>query len=159
MSEPASLEEWMNAAVASAEELATVALGFDGSGVIGPRNALSDNLTTAMIALVGDKSSVQLGMASSQDGCQQMARALLCMEPDEDDLPQDDVSDAIGEAVNIVAGQVKRIISGPDSTMKLGLPLIVHGRFESSDDVESSIMDMTIGPVPVSLLVLKSNNE
>ena len=158
MSEPASLEEWMNAAVASAEELATVALGFDGSNVVGPRDTLPKDLTSALIALVSDTSSVQLGVASTKEGCQQLARALLCMEPDEDDLPEDDVSDAVGEVINIVGGQVKRLIGGPDSTMKLGLPLIVHGRFESADNLETSILDLTVGPVPITLFVLKSHN-
>ena len=159
MSEPASLEEWINAAVTSAEELATVALGFDGSSVVGSRDALPKGLTSAVIALVSDAASVQLGVASTDEGCQELARALLCMEPEEDDLPEEDVADAVGEVVNIVGGQVKRLIGGPDSTMKLGLPLIVHGRFETGDNVEVAIMDLTVGPVPISLFVLKSENS
>lgn len=159
MSEAASLDDWMSAAVTSAEELATVALGFEGATYIGKRESMPSNVKSALVALVGDNASVQLGVAATEDGCQKLARALLSMEPEEEDLPEDDVADAVGEVINIVAGQVKRIIGGPDSTMKMGLPLFVHGRFESSEEVETAIADITVGPVPITLLVLKNHNS
>lgn len=159
MSEAASLEDWMNAAVASAEELATVALGFDGATFVGKREHMPSNVKSALVALVGDNASVQLGLAGTDEVCQKLARALLAMNPEEADLPDDDVADAVGEVINIVAGQVKRIIGGPDSTMKMGLPLFVHGRFESSEQVETAIADINIGPVPITLLVLKNHSS
>jgi len=158
MSESASLDDWMSAAISSAEELATVALGFDGATFIGKRDRMPTDVKSALVALVGDTASVQLGVAATETGCQMLARALLCMDPEEADLPEDDVADAVGEVINIVAGQVKRIIGGPDSSMKMGLPLFVHGRFESSEEVETAVADINIGPVPVTLLVLKNHN-
>ena len=156
MSEAASLDDWMSAAVTSAEELATVALGFDGATFVGKRDTMPLNVKSAVVALIGDTASVQLAFAATESGCQQLARALLSMEPDEDDLPEDDMVDAVSEVVNIMAGQVKRIVGGADSTMKMGLPLFVHGKFEGADDVETAIADINIGPVSVILLILKN---
>lgn len=160
MTEPASLDDWMSAVVASAEELATVALGFEGSTLVGRRDSFPRDLNSALVALVSESASVQLGVASTDEGCRQLAGALLCLEPGEEELSDEDVADAVGEIANIVAGQVKRTIGGPGSSMKLGLPLFVHGKVEtSSDTVETAAADITVGPVPVTLLVMKDSND
>jgi CheY-specific phosphatase CheX len=111
-----------------------------------------------MIALVSDSASVQLGIASTKEGCQALARALLAMDPDEEDLPEEDVADAIGEVANIVAGQVKSAMSDTDASLRIGLPLFVQGKVDYSDEVESAVADLNIGPVPVTFIVLKSVN-
>jgi CheY-specific phosphatase CheX len=158
MTEVRTVDEWLNAAVTAAEELATVALGFDGAFLVGKKDVVSPELDFAMVALVSDTASVQLGIASSKDGCQSLARALLAMEPEEDDLPDEDVADAVGEVVNIVAGQVKSLMSDADASIKIGLPLFVHGRIDYPDDVENAFADVNVGPVPVTFVVLKSSN-
>jgi len=158
MTESRSVDEWLDAAISSAEELATVALGFDGASLIGKPTVVSPELNSAMVALISDSASVQLGIASSSDGCQSLARALLAMEPDEADLPDDDVADAVGEVANIVAGQVKSLMSGADASLKIGLPLFVHGKVDYPDDVETAFADVNVGPVPVTFVVIKSPN-
>jgi CheY-specific phosphatase CheX len=155
MNSPTTIDDWMSAVVASAGELATVALGFDGASFVAKRDKMPTDLTSAVIALVSDSASVQLGVASTEDGCKTLARALLCMDPGEE-LPPDDVADAVGEVANIIAGQVKRCIGDQASQVKLGLPLVVHGRFETSDSVETAFADLNVGPVPVTVMVLKS---
>ncbi len=155
MNAPATIDEWMSAVVSSAEELATVALGFDGASLVGRRGDMPTDLTSAVVALVSDTASVQLGFAATENGCKSLARALLCMDPGEE-LPAEDVADAVGEVVNIIAGQVKRVIGTQDATVKIGLPLVVHGKFETSDSVEAAFADLNVGPVPVTVMVLKS---
>ena len=155
MNDTRTVDDWLDAAVTSAEELATVALGFDGAELIGKRDDFPTELRSAIIALVSDTISVQLGIASTKEGCQHLARALLAMEPDEDDLPEDDVADAVGEVANIVAGQVKSMMGSADSPIKLGLPLFISGRFDHPDNVETALADIRVGSVPVTLIVLK----
>ena len=158
MTDTRSVDDWLDAAVSSAEELATVALGFEGASLVGKADKVAPELSSAMIALVSETASVQLGIATSRDGCQTLARALLAMEPDEADLPDDDVADAVGEVANIVAGQVKSMMSSTDTTLRIGLPLFVHGKIDYPDDVETAFANVNVGPVPVTFVVLKSIN-
>jgi CheY-specific phosphatase CheX len=156
MNDMRTVDEWLDAAVSSAAELATVALGFDGAAFVGRREAMPADIKSAIIALVTDNVSVQLGIAATEEGCQRLARALLAMEPDEEDLPEEDVADAVGEVANIVAGQVKSVMGAGDATIKIGLPLFISGKIDHSDDVESALADILVGSVPVTLMVLKS---
>ncbi len=158
MSDMRTAEEWLNAAVSSAEELATVALGFDGSEFVGKRDNFPLNSKSALIALVSETVSIQLGVAATEESCQHLARALLAMEPDEDDLPEDDVADAVGEVANIVAGQVKTMMGEADTPIKLGLPLFITGKFDYPEDVEIALADVRVGPVPVTLMILKCDS-
>ena len=156
MNDKRTIDEWLDAAVSSTEKVATVALGFDESEFVGKRDRLPLDLRIAMVAMVNDAISVQLGIAATEEGCQLLARALLAMEPDEDDLPEEDVADALGEAANIVAGQVKSIIGDTKGPVQLGLPLVFSGRIDHPDSVETAVADVLVGKVPVTLMVLKN---
>jgi hypothetical protein len=65
----------------------------------------------AYLALVAQGEPIQLGLLADPGGCQLLARTLLGMDPDDEELPTSDVSDAMCEIINIVAGGVKRRVS------------------------------------------------
>jgi CheY-specific phosphatase CheX len=64
----------------------------------------------------------------------------------------------VGEVANIVAGQVKSKMAEKDASLKIGLPLFVHGKIDYPDDVETAFAEVNVGPVPVTFVVLKSSN-
>ncbi len=153
----ATTQDWLDTVVAASKELAETALGFDGVEVMGMRETQVPTTGSALIALVGEESSVQIGLTSDNEGCQQIARALLAMEPDEEDLEEADVADAIGEVVNILAGQVKTEMSEKGFSLNLGFPIYVHGYVKKTDGMEMKIADVRMGSIPVSFLVLQNS--
>ena len=55
-------------------------------------------------------------------GAPSRCRALFALGPDEEDLPPDEVGDAIGEILNIVAGLVKSQMEPRGIKCTIGLP-------------------------------------
>jgi len=155
--EPA-MRSWLRAVVAAADELCAT-IGYDAVDVLGAvDDANAENgasLSGAYIALVGDNLNLQVGLTSSAGGCQTLAKALLGMEPDDDDLPESDVADAVGEIVNMIGGGAKRIMSEGDSSLKLGLPLFINGRILETDHLEAAASAVRIGTTDARLLVLR----
>ena len=71
--------------------------------------------------------SWNLALFGSTESCKQMARALLTMGPAEE-LGFDEVADALGEILNMVAGVTKRKLPVEESkSLLLGLPLFLSG--------------------------------
>ncbi|MBN1824886.1 MAG: chemotaxis protein CheX [Candidatus Eisenbacteria bacterium] len=154
-----TIQEWLNAAVDATEELSTTALGFEGTEVLATQESLPHDLAGSYIALVGEETSLQVGLASSDAGVMILAKALLGMDPDDEEaLSESDVSDALGEIANIVAGGVKNRMADRDPSMKLGLPMIVHGHVQATDRMQTAIADVRIGPVEAQLLVLREGS-
>lgn len=140
---------WLDATLESVAELGSTALGFDvGEPDAGRR--LPENLTGCFVALVGEQESLQIGLASDSAGCQTLAQALLAAD---EPLSDSDVSDALGEIANIVAGGVKKRRSSHGG-MTLGLPIVMEGHVRITDHQSMSHLDIALGDVPVRLLVI-----
>lgn len=149
-----SIQNWLEASKKSAEELANVALGFDDFEILGEDKSLPVNQEAAFVALIGDTTSVQVGIASNMEGCQALSRALLGMEPDEPDLESSEVADALSEIANILAGQVKIVMAEFDGNLKIGIPIFLSGKIEQSDKIEKLVADVKLGGIPVKLIVM-----
>ena len=154
--EATDIQNWLGAMITASEELATSMLGMDDFEMLAIKDKLPDRKNAAYIALVGQSTAVQIGLGASVEGCQQLARSLMCMEPEEEDLPEDEVADAISEIANILAGQVKTIISLGDEKINLGLPMFIRGVMSVSDTTQAVSADVRLGNIPATLLVLKS---
>lgn len=152
-------QEWLEAIIPAAEELATVALGMDSCEFLGNTDPNELDTGSAYIAVVGEESSIQLGVSSSVEGCQELARALLAMDPEEEDLADEEVVDAIGEIANILAGQVKRLMAEKNSSFNLGIPIFIQGQVKPTSEMDVAIAKMRIGSIPLSLFVMKSQAE
>ncbi len=158
MSDGANIQDWLDAVIEASDELASVALGLDNTELIGIKEAPPENDGSAYIALVGEKTSIQLGILSNKEGCQLMARTLLAMEPEEEDLEESEVADAVSEIANILAGQVKTIMAQKDASVNLGIPIFVHGGIEVTEAMNIAAADMKLGSIPVTFLVLKTDS-
>lgn len=157
MSTYPSIGDWMDAVVASSSTLATTMLGMSGSELLRMHDNLPAKGNAAYISVVGENSAVQIGVNASPEHCQSLAKALMGMEPDEEDLDADEVADAFSEIANILAGQVKTLI-GQKSNMvvNLGIPMFIRGELHFPESSELQIADAKIGDIPLTFLVMKS---
>jgi CheY-specific phosphatase CheX len=153
------LAKWVTACVDSAKELASVALGIDQVAVNDIVAAMPSDQPIALIALAGSQSSVQLGISASHEGCQAISKKLLGMELDEPDLESGEVADAMGEAANILAGQVKSLMTSVDSTLNLGIPIFIRGQIDKSADSEVGLANIRIADIPVGVVVIISSEQ
>lgn len=81
------------------------------------------------ISLARPQGSWNLAVVATEDTCKKMARALLCMEPDEE-VGNEELADAMGEIINIVAGVFKTRLAEREKQVipiSLGLPLFLVG--------------------------------
>ncbi len=155
----ASAREWLDSAISASEEIATVALGLEGVELVGIRKEPPDEQGSAHIALVGEQNSVQIGIASNINGCQELARTLLGMEPDEEDLAEDEVADAMGEIANILAGQVKTMMAERNITVNLGIPIFINGHVEVTTEKDVAAADIQLGAIPATIIVLTNRED
>ena len=76
----------------------------------------------AYVAILGDRCSMHLGIASSMEGCRALVRALLGVRQ-RDPITDTEVVDGMSEILNIAAGKVKSRMVVRDGSLKLGLDL------------------------------------
>ncbi|MBU8921677.1 MAG: chemotaxis protein CheX [Bacteroidales bacterium] len=146
-------EKWLHAMSASLEELATGMLGFDGSSITGMEDGLPDKINGAHVAMISLHESLNVGLFADNKDCVSLAKAMLCMEED-DEISEEDVRDSMGEIVNIIAGGVKRRMIEDIPTIKIGLPVFFAGYMTPGKNVDSSVIDVMIGPIEARLFLI-----
>jgi chemotaxis protein CheX len=154
MTAPVALDAWLTAAVDAASEFASTTLDAslqpdDDGGELPP------DLTGCFVALVGQEGSFQIGLASDAAGCQTLAKALFAAD---EDLPDSDIGDALGEIANIVAGGVKKRMATVQQPLSLGLPIVLQGHIRITERQQIAQVDVRLGSIPVRLLIV-SNRE
>ncbi len=149
------VEDLLQVAAESAEEVAKGALGLDGATVVERQAGLPHGVEGSCVALVGDECSLQVGLSSSPEGCRSLAQSMLGMEPDGDEM----VVDAMCELVNVLAGVVKRKVTDSHWAFQIGLPVFVRGRLEVNAHVSTAAAKVLLGAVPAHVLVLMSSNS
>jgi hypothetical protein len=112
------------------------------------------NTMGAWVPLVGESFSLQLGLVSTDDGCQAIARKLLNLSA-MDPLTEEDMADAIRETVNILAGMSKMTIEGDVSLSTLGLPLFIAGHIKITKEQAAVSEMINLGNESCYLIVLK----
>lgn len=146
------MNPWLDATSNAAQELAETALGCEFSIDSATDRIDGADLTGCFIALAGEETSVQIGVASDGDGCQALAQSLL---GEESALPEADVTDALGEIANILAGGVKKRMAGADPTMRLSLPLVLQGTLHVTEHQKLALIPVHFGEIPARLLVVR----
>ena len=148
-------DTWLDAVIAATDETSEQFLDLGNIEILGRSDALPDVATASLVSLTSESTSVMVGVAASPDACQVISKSLLGMELDEEDLPLDDVIDALGEMANIVAGSVKqRIVDvGGESTV-LGLPLVLQGKPLITNRHWVLSAECMIGPIQAHLLTI-----
>lgn len=151
---------WLVAMISAVQEVARDAFGFsrcefETSDAYDPKRKWG-----SFIAMVGDESSLQIGIACSHEGCRTLAASLLGFEDDElEDFDDDEMIDGFCEVINMIGGLTKRKYDDQRSSFHLGLPTFVQGQIRKSESQEVAYADGKIGPVPVELIVFRQSNN
>jgi hypothetical protein len=144
---------WRPAITAAAGEVATYALSWPGAVVRDPVGLeATASMIGAHIPMVGAGRAFDLALVSSYDGCQSLARAILCMGPGPA-IADGEVADAIGEIVNMLAGSMKRRLSGVAADLTLGLPIFIHGYLQPTDRLSVLALPIRFGAVETVVLI------
>ncbi|MCP4501575.1 MAG: chemotaxis protein CheX [Deltaproteobacteria bacterium] len=99
-----------------------------------------------------------VAIAAEKDACEALARALLFMEADEE-VTADDMSDAMGEIVNMVGGGMKTKGADLHAGLTLGLPFFVEGHLEVPSEIEFSGSEVKVGEHTVWVSIIKRDVE
>ena len=153
MSADGGLGSWLADLEGAVEEVATSALALPGMAVTG-RHEAPVALHGAYIGLMGPAGAVQIGVASSRDGCQKLAKGLMGMGPAEPDLPDAEMADAVCEIINIVAGAFKARVRDRANPLQMGLPVFIQGAIQATDRVAVRVAEVTLGDIPAALVLV-----
>jgi hypothetical protein len=156
---PVAVADWVVAMADASTELA-LSLGIEGVEVLGWHTVPPTGMAGAYIPLLAEDQTLQLALLASPAGCADLSRLLLGMEPGEE-VSDADIADAVGELVNIVAGGVKQRMQGPDrigsgGSLRLGLPVFIHGYVQPTQQLEVCLASVRIGEVEAHLMALRS---
>jgi Chemotaxis phosphatase CheX len=153
MSSKLTLDHWRTAVQGAATEIATRALSFSGAIVRDPvALERSAAMIGAHIPLVGGGQAFEMALVSTAEGCEALARAILCMPSGP--APRDaEIADAIREIVNMLAGSVKRRLAGHGAHLTLGLPIFIRGYLQPSDGLSVIALPIHFGPVDTIALI------
>jgi hypothetical protein len=149
-----TVSDWVAAMADASTELA-LSLGIDGLEVLGWHDVPPTGMAGAYIPLLAEEQTLQLALLASPAGCADLSRLLLGMSPDED-VPDADVADAVGELVNIVAGGVKQRMQDAAGGLRLGLPVFIHGYVQPTQQLEVSLAAARLGDIDTHLMALRS---
>lgn len=148
-------QEWLDVLMSVTEEFAHETLGFTSYTHEGRNDGAPESGTGTYIPLVGARSSLEMGIVSTDQGCRHLAGALLGMDAAEsEEMPQDDVVDAFCEIINIVSGVVKQRVNEEDSSFNLGLPIFVQGQIRVMEHQGTAVAHVKVGDIPVQLVVV-----
>ena len=150
-----SAQDWLEVLMSVTEEFAHDTLGFTSYEHLNSHDRAPESGTGTYIPLVGARASLEMAIVSTDQGCRQLAGALLGMDAAEsEELPQDDVVDAFCEIINIVSGVVKQRVNEEDSSFNLGLPIFVQGQIRVMEHQGTAVAQVKMGDIPVQLVVV-----
>ncbi len=150
-----SAQAWLDATIDAAQEFCETTIGSP-LGERAELRELPQLLTGCFVAIVSPDASVQVGVASDAPGCQSLACALFAAE---EELSESDISDALGEIANVVAGGVKKRRHSDFQGMSLGLPIVMDGQVRCTDSQEVVQTEVAFADVPVRLIVVSNRGS
>jgi|GEM_PF-1176178 len=136
-------QKWCDIAVDVTSEVSTTTLNLDAT-LKGPLSGLPDHSYGGYLQLSNDAVVILVAITAEKDACEALSRALLFLEEDEE-VSADDMSDAMGEIVNMVGGGMKTKGADLQAGLNLGLPFFVEGRLEVPDEVVFSGAEVNVG--------------
>lgn len=152
------LQEWLDSLTEIAKHYAANHLRFDRNTPPPSPAAPGVARPAVYVSILGERSSMHLGIATTPDGARALARAFLGMRGPEE-LADRDVVDGLSEILNILAGKVKSRMTARDASLKLGLPMYVSGSVGHGEGTEKLTADVMMGPVPCQLQVFRQSRS
>lgn len=150
------LKDWLLCFAGTAKEVATNPLGFaSASDIQAFVDEIPEGHIGAYLPFDGSDELFWLCMFSDKAGARSLSRALFVLGPDEEDLPDDEICDSIGEIINIMAGLVKSHMEAKEIPCKIGLPHYLDSATEVNARARRQQATIRIGPVSVHLAVVR----
>jgi CheY-specific phosphatase CheX len=146
------ITSWSAALFESVEDLAEDMLGRAVVVSKAQKQEMPACLLGAFIQVVCAEGPVLLGLTSSTENCENLARLMLGMEPGEP-IPELDAFDAIAEMINIIAGSLKTKLASPVGNIELGLPVFLSGKLRAIGRIAVQTHEISIGGFDCELLV------
>lgn len=132
------LTGWMNDVSAAAQTIAASALGVQEMAWQHlPQAEVPGNLCGVYIPLLTEQYALHLGLLGQHAACSHLAKALLGMSSDESIADDSELFDAVGEIVNMMAGEVKARVAD-NTKLSLGVPLALAGKVFPSAGASST---------------------
>lgn len=148
------LDVWLHAVENGFRDVARDGMGHTDIEVVSHSAEIPTEMPGAFIPLLAPEESVQVGLVSTPDGGKAMAKKMLQMDATEE-ISQGDLTDALGEATNILAGFVKRNMQD-HLKVHLGLPIYVNGHLEMTERVRAAVTHLKMGEIPLAVVVLRA---
>lgn len=156
-----SLTDWMTAmseaTCESAVQMFAMSSNPESIEILSPDRDIPDGFCGSFITLVSELNTVQLGFLSDKKGLKELSQAMLGLSP-EDTISDSDVTDAVGEIINVIAGGVKRRLNENAGGLKLGLPMFIEGKVAHGESQEVMMAKVTLGKTPTHLIVLRKRS-
>jgi len=142
---------WRSAVEPAASEIALYALGFSAAKVERPdADYTGKDKIGAHLPLIGGPRALELALVGTEAACRAVAAAMLQSAPESLAMPE--VADAVGEALNMLGGAIKRRFNSPD--LELGLPLFVVGHVQATANLAIIALPTHFGPIAMHTLVI-----
>lgn len=122
-------------------------LGIELDPPSGERCDHSQGSEGSFLTVSCKSTSFILGISGGIEDLRKIANLMLGIEDGDEPLPQSDVSDAVGEFVNVLAGSLKQQLVASYDSVQIGLPLFSTGgvAFPSSAQCLSQSVQMSDG--------------
>lgn len=153
MNEAVSMDTWLSRVLSAAEEVANTTFSAAANDVQ-PLAKVPPAREGSLLPIQKGSESLYLGILSDPEGCVALTRALLQLDAEE--APGEaDVTDAVGEIINILAGVVQRSLDGHGSAVVLGLPMYIRGEIIAPARAEARYASINLGPARADLVVVR----
>ena len=149
----AVVDAWLAAAEEALREVAKTALACADVSAATSVAAAPANLGGAYVQLMSEREVVVVGLGAGDAALRHVSGALLGAPGVE--LALADVTDAVGEVANMLAGGVKRRMSAANPGLQLGLPLFIQGHVQPRERQALRVSQMRLSPdIAVFIVVL-----
>ncbi len=149
---PLDLGDWVDAASDALVESAEALLGMEtklaASSTTYP--TLGADRWGVLLPFSAEGYSLHVGLISTTAGCKALTDAML----GPDDWSEDEVADAVGEVVNVMAGMMHGDLLHRDETIDFGLPVVMQAHLFDGHSSESTVLAAGIGGIEFDLILM-----
>jgi len=147
-------EKWLEEAAQAATELAETTFQCE-AGAATFQSGLPHGMEGSLLPVQHGQESLHVGLFSTPEGCARLTAALLGMEEGEEP-GEEDIPDAIGEIVNILAGIMQRSLDdSQEGPLSLGLPIFVRGDIYAPHSMDTHHAHIDLGPATAQLIIMR----
>jgi CheY-specific phosphatase CheX len=144
---------------AAFEEVARTALGLPEVTVGAPAPTPYPPYQGAYLGLMGVQGALQIGLASTEEGCQALAKRLMGMADGDPPLEPAEMADAVCEIVNIVAGAFKGKVRERMGNLTMGLPVFFRGPAQPTGHTAVKVTLASAGTLTAALIIVFPRTE